>query len=326
MYHIRSTITGSSDVMCLQISHDDTLVAAACADGMVRCYSTRSGKDCYDMDTMRAQALKVPATCLRFRPDYVGSRTKNMAVVGTAAGTIEHWHMPTQRCVHSVNLNTEVYCLDYREDGLQFAASGKSGSVYVFDEENKTTPLSTLTWAESSKDRDMPAPAHSSRVQSVKWLPHNPNLLVSGGWDKTIQLWDTRVDHAVSSFYGPYICGDAIVATRDARRLVTASCRDQDQVQVWDLAEPSKPVETLTLHSSTAPCHFYTAALSSNSTLAVGGTTDLLLYSKLASNAVPQALFPEGSHPVFSVCFSSTSSLFACGGAQGAIRLYEPIP
>ena len=36
-------------------------------------------------------------------------------------------------------------------------------------------------------------------------------VMLSGGWDKTVQVWDQRAGPlAVRSLYGPFICGDAL--------------------------------------------------------------------------------------------------------------------
>lgn len=51
-------------------------------------------------------------------------------------------------------------------------------------------------------------PGHSSRVFCVKFDNHNPNYLLSGGWDKSIIIWDIKTGKPVNSFYGPLICGD----------------------------------------------------------------------------------------------------------------------
>lgn len=68
--------------------------------------------------------------------------------------------------------------------------------------------------------------------------PHTPTtpttcqLLVSGGWDRTLQVWDLRLARSVRSFFGPYICGDAL----DMRGgvLVTGSWRHANPLQLWD--------------------------------------------------------------------------------------------
>lgn len=45
---------------------------------------------------------------------------------------------------------------------------------------------------------------------SLKFNPMQPDIIISGGWDNTIQIWDTRVSYAVRSIFGPHICGDAV--------------------------------------------------------------------------------------------------------------------
>ena len=45
---------------------------------------------------------------------------------------------------------------------------------------------------------------------SVKYNPDDANMLVSGGWDNTVLLWDLRTPKCAGSIYGPHICGDSI--------------------------------------------------------------------------------------------------------------------
>ena len=36
-------------------------------------------------------------------------------------------------------------------------------------------------------------------------------VVVSGGWDNTVQVWDERCgDGAVRQMFGPHVCGDAL--------------------------------------------------------------------------------------------------------------------
>eukprot|EP01064_Diplonema_japonicum_P026518 TRINITY_DN3796_c0_g1_i1.p1 TRINITY_DN3796_c0_g1~~TRINITY_DN3796_c0_g1_i1.p1 ORF type:complete len:215 (+),score=24.11 TRINITY_DN3796_c0_g1_i1:396-1040(+) len=181
----------------------------------------------------------------------------------------------------------------------------------------------TLSWAEARDDRDLPANAHSSRVQSLHWVPQSPHLFVTGGWDKTLQVWDTRVDHAVTSVYGPYLCGDSLVVSNDGERVITASCRDSEQIQIWSLANPSEPCETIPLPPGSAQTHFYSLALSPQNTLAAAGATDLLIADNPSPRSQLHSLLWEDAHPVFSVSFSNTGLLMAVGGSGGRVRLYE---
>ena len=36
-------------------------------------------------------------------------------------------------------------------------------------------------------------PGHSNRVYCVKYNLENPKIIISGGWDQTMQVWDTRI-------------------------------------------------------------------------------------------------------------------------------------
>ena len=49
--------------------------------------------------------------------------------------------------------------------------------------------------------------------------PTDPQLLLSAGWDNTVQLWDLRTETTICSLYGPHICGDALDLLGD--RLLT---------------------------------------------------------------------------------------------------------
>jgi len=90
-------------------------------------------------------------------------------------------------------------------------------------------PITELSGSASGK------PGHSLKVISVKFDKDDPNLLISGGWDHTIQIWDVREGQPVRSIYGPKICGDAIDINDGY--ILTGSCRPEEQLQVWSLAD-----------------------------------------------------------------------------------------
>ena len=85
---------------------------------------------------------------------------------------------------------------------------------------------------------------HSNRVFACKFYSsgsHIQNMLVSGGWDSTIQCWDLRTNGpAIKSFYGAYICGDAIDI--QGNTVLTGSHRYENQLQLWDIRFGKEPV------------------------------------------------------------------------------------
>ena len=48
---------------------------------------------------------------------------------------------------------------------------------------------------------------HKNKVFAVKYHPEDTNLIVSGGWDKMIKIFDIRTKGPVGSMYGPLISG-----------------------------------------------------------------------------------------------------------------------
>lgn len=78
--------------------------------------------------------------------------------------------------------------------------SGENGDMLV-GHLNKGNPTSLETGQIGS---------HSNRVFCIKWHPEDDNLFYSGGWDKSVFMWDVRTKTAVKNIYGFYIGGQAI--------------------------------------------------------------------------------------------------------------------
>ena len=80
----------------------------------------------------------------------------------------------------------------------------------------------------------------------MKFNPHDQNLILSGGWDKVVNINDIRDKGPVSFIYGPYICGEAIdMHPKDDRVVLTGSYCESDVLQLWDIRKTSKPTMTI---------------------------------------------------------------------------------
>lgn len=81
-------------------------LAAGCGDGAVRVFNAKTGTVSQTLNTTSSKGL--PCTILRFRPTGDGSRTKNVLLAANASGTIEHWHVTSGKCLHTLPAATDA--------------------------------------------------------------------------------------------------------------------------------------------------------------------------------------------------------------------------
>ncbi|KAJ4456028.1 putative F-box and WD-40 domain protein 7 [Paratrimastix pyriformis] len=211
-----------SEVFCVRFSPDGQYLAVGSGDGTVRIYIVQTGRLVH---TMTDVSSSFPVSTIRWRPP--GDRVKNVIVTGNAEGVVQHWHATQGKSLFRfVEEDNQILALDYRPDGTRFGTVGKDRKVRIYDDATKTH-IQTLFGGDGTVTA-----GHSNRVFALKFHPTNPNCLITGGWDMTLQVWDLRVDHSVRSIYGPHICGDALDIHED--QILTGSWRTQDALQLWD--------------------------------------------------------------------------------------------
>jgi WD40 repeat protein len=129
--------------------------------------------------------------------------TKNVLISVCANGALQHWHTTSGKLLHTIydELN-QLLTVDYKPDGTQFATGGSDCIVRVYDEQTRKLKV-TLEGGGTGE------PGHSNRVFALKFDKDDDNMLLSGGWDNNVKIWDLRMGAAVRSIYGPYVCGDA---------------------------------------------------------------------------------------------------------------------
>ena len=156
-------------------------------------------------------------------------KTANVLVTAQADGALKHWHATSGKCLHKNIEDPEnhLYAIDFSTDGTLLATGGKDRHVRVYDE---TTKSLAFTMKEKGK-----LIGHGNRIFCVKFNKGDQNMLVSGGWDNNIFVYDMRYRGPVHAIYGPHICGDAIDFKSDGYTMLAGSYRGEDALEVYDL-------------------------------------------------------------------------------------------
>lgn len=167
-----------------------------------------------------------PITCLRWKP-HNETTPKNILVSVSADCKIIHWHTATGKALHIMEeKDNPLMCLDFNKTGQYFATAGNDKTVRIYDDNTKTL-LKTM------RSGDFKLPGHSNRIFALHFHKENPNLLMSGGWDNTIQFYDLREGVVINSLYGPHVCGDSIDTKENV--MLTGSWAIEKQIQLWDI-------------------------------------------------------------------------------------------
>ena len=163
-----------------------------------------------------------PITSLKWN-----KKNKTTLLVVSADGSITHWHSSTGKILHTLTeKDNSINSVDYSRYYRKFATGGNDVVVRVYDEGMKTKICEMSPYK-------FEQPGHSGRIFCVKFNPDNVNTIISGGWDKTIQLYDVREGKISNSLYGPQICGEAL--DMSGFYILSGAWGTSKQIQLWDI-------------------------------------------------------------------------------------------
>ena len=75
--------------------------------------------------------------------------------------------------------------MDYSDQKKNIVTGGKDCCLRIYD-------VNTHQMVREYEKGDWYAPGHSNRIFSVKFKNDDQNIMISGGWDASIFLWDIR--------------------------------------------------------------------------------------------------------------------------------------
>ncbi|MCQ2817872.1 MAG: hypothetical protein MJ252_11460 [archaeon] len=167
------------------------------------------------------QASEFPITSVKWN-----KHLKTTFITASSDGTICHWHSASGKILHKiVERGNNINVVDYTNDYKKFATGGSDVIIRVYDEGMKAKIC-------EMKPAKFEQPGHTSRIFAIKFNPDNSNMVISGGWDKTIQIYDVREGQIVNSIYGPKICGESLDI--DGYYFLSGSWGQENQISIYD--------------------------------------------------------------------------------------------
>ncbi|CAL5999008.1 WD40_repeat protein [Hexamita inflata] len=235
--NLRPVIKDSEDtVYSLSFSPDCQMIAAGVGDGSVQLYNVASGRRLFRLVSNTTRPTPVTSCC--FRPKQQANEPQ-VLLASLSTGLIAHYNafrgqlVSQFQCTDDQNQPVEIYSCKYNNDGGNFTAVGKDGRVRVYDE---TTQKLMMTLQEGNGSTTA---GHSNRVFSLAYSDRNFNVIYTAGWDHTVQVWDMRVGHSVSSMHNVHVYGDAL-DVRDETLLV-GNYNTENQLHLYDIRQPTQP-------------------------------------------------------------------------------------
>jgi hypothetical protein len=306
------------------INKDATYIACGYSNGHVNIFNLTEKKN-----PIKFRVSDYPVTSIKWN-----EKKKNIIIVGCADGTLSHWHVNSGKKLHSITEEKNaINAVDYSFDYKNFITAGNDITVRLYDDDMKTEICSMKPYL-------FDQPGHSGRIFCVKFFPEDTTTIYSGGWDRTIQFYDTRTAKVANSIYGPNICGDSLDIHGNI--LASGAWSTENQVQLWDIRN-LKCVCNLKWENNTTykPTYIYSVKFNKskdNKYLTVAGVNKPLfsifnmntfkLEQGFKDNNLPTPLLGNGDE--FSACYTTdfckienNRELMCCGCGDGGVRLYN---
>ncbi|CAD5206486.1 unnamed protein product [Bursaphelenchus okinawaensis] len=135
--------------------------------------------------------------------------------------------------------DSEVRCIEFQTKSQNCVTLGDDSNIKVWDLalSNHTEPLITISGA------------HSDRIRAAVTSHNNTDVVVSGSYDHTLKLWDTRQENKQCSIQMNHDAPvEKVLLTSNDRLLISAG---GNCVKFWDLAAGGRLIQTLENHNRT---------------------------------------------------------------------------
>jgi WD40 repeat protein len=152
-------------------------------------------------------------------PKQIADReVEHILVSASEDRTIKIWHLPSDRCQHTLSGHTDnIYTVAFSPDGTLVASASNDRTVKIWDAIDGSC-LHTLV-------------GHDGGVMGVGFS-HDGKLIASGGFDNTVKIWATETGECLTTLTAHQYWVKPVRFSPDGKFLVSGSC--DCTVRIWD--------------------------------------------------------------------------------------------
>jgi cell cycle arrest protein BUB3 len=169
--------------------------------------------------------------------------------------------------------------------------------------------------------------SHDAPIRCVEFCP-DMNVVITGGWDSSVKLWDPRAPTAAGSFAQPdkvytmSLCGDKLIVGTAGRRVLVWDLRNTGYVQ--QRRESSLKYQTRCIRAFPNKQGYVLSSIEGRVAVEYLDSAPEVQKKKYAFKC--HRIKEDGVekiYPVNSIAFHSAHSTFATGGSDGFVNIWD---
>jgi len=173
-----------------------------------------------------------------------------IATVDTS-GCVGFWEISKRqppKIVAEMAGDSELAGLSFSNDGEKFLVGGAEKVVKVYDVNQMRNSTGkgvseSMSFGKSNLSSDR-ITGHRMKILSIRALPNQQELYVTGGLDRTLMVWDLREPRTpVGTIGGIEISGDSVDVAKNGMSLLVGNHRSINPLQLFDLRKLNEEQE-----------------------------------------------------------------------------------
>jgi WD repeat-containing protein 48 len=151
--------------------------------------------------------------------------------------TVRLWNTEKGEAIAALQAHTDyvMALANPRDDSSKFASGGLGAEIFLWDVEKCVSVNAAPVYLSKARDDCLTPLTGSKESIYALAMNGNGNILVSGGTENALRVWDTRTNQKEGKLKGHTDNVRAICVNEDGKRCVTAS--SDRTIRVWDIGE-----------------------------------------------------------------------------------------